>query len=228
MRITESRIRRIIRDELIREGFFDDVMGRVRGMFGGADGVAAPSDVQPIKLSDLIPLAPAIGAAGLKRADIDRLANGPAGSSLRTRTRPAAFTFGLTPMADGVQWGHPFLVKGALDDQPELERLVGGRHHSTQTPSLVIPKESRFTSDRRLGDTKAFPKGTPSDAELRRLGVNMDMWTEYTRDLPREKRDRRARELGRALIVVEVLKTAFKVLDDAFPNSGALFRPVGG
>ena len=229
MRINESGIRRIIREELIREGVFDDMMGRVRGMFGGENNTAAARESRPLKLSDLIPLSPAIAATGFTRESIAHLQGGGFGGAMITRTYPAAFNFGLTPMRDGAQWSHPFLVRGALTDQPALERYIDpiSRPTPDMTPRLKIPEESRHSSDRRLGNVTKFPKGTPSDAELKRLGVNMAMWSEYTRGLPPEKRDRRARDLGRALIIVKELETAFRVLDDVFRNKDALFRPEG-
>ena len=204
-------------------------MGRVRGVFGGGGAGAAEREGRPLRLSDLIPLSPAIAAAGFKREDIDRLQGGGFGGSMVTRTYPAAFTFGLTPMSDGVQWSHPFLVRGALVDQPALERYIApvGRPTPDMTPRLKIPESSRHSSDRQLSNVTKFPKGVPSDAELRRLGVNMTQWGEYTRDLGPEKRDRRAKDLGRALIIVKELETAFRVLDDVFRNRDTLFKPKG-
>lgn len=227
-RITESRIRRIIKEELISEGIFDDMMGRVRGMFGG-DDEGSGRDARPLRLSDLIPMSPAIADAGFKREDIDRLQGGGFGGSLMTRTYPAAFMFGLTPMSDGVQWSHPFLVRGAITDQPALERYIipVGRPTANSTPALKIPEESRHSSDKRLGSMTKFPKGAPSDADLKRMGVNMTQWNEYTRDLGPEKRDRRAKDLARAIVIVKELETAFRVLDDVYRNRGSLFKPKG-
>lgn len=219
--LSEARVLAIIHEELLDEGWLD----RMFDMFRGDDGGERASNGRPLRLVDLIPLNDSVSRAGFKRSDIERISSNVS-TSMMTRTYPAAFHVGVSPTGDGIEYGHPHLVKGALDEQPALERYVGGRHHNTTAPALVIPDTSKFSRRERLGDTIRFPKGTPSDRELRGMGVNMTQWEEYTRGLPPEVRVRRARELGRALTVVRALEDAFKVMDNVLGSTGArLIRP---
>ena len=232
MRITESKIRlirQIIHNELLNVGFVDDMIGHARSIFGGADDGAGSPAARPLKLSDLIPLEAAISAAGFTREDINRLAAGRPGDSLLTRTYPAGFNFGLTSMGDGVKWEHPFLVRGAIVTNPTLQRYVDGGKgwRPDSTPGLKIPEESRFPNGHRLGSISKFPKQAVSDADLKRMGVNMTQWNEFTRELGPERRERQARLLARALFIVKELRTAWRVLDDVFQDKSTLFRPRG-
>lgn len=223
MRIDEGMMRRMVREELLREGWLDRMLGMFRG---DGDGDRAPTG-RPLRLVDLIPLSGAVSRAGFKRSDIERISSSVS-TSMMTRTYPAAFHVGVSSTGDGIRYGHPHLVKGALDEQPALERYVGGRHHNTPAPPLVIPDTSRFSRRERLGDTIKFPKGTPSDRELTRMGVNMTQWEEYARGLPPEGRARQARELGRALTTVRALEDAFRVIDSVLGSTGErLIRPRG-
>lgn len=211
MRLTEGQIRGIIREELIREGFFGDMFGKVRGVFGGGEAAA------PAGLEAAIRPTRAMVAFGITPEMVANFVSGKGGPDLRTRTSPAHFTFTRSGDPDYYRFNHPY-------GNPEEAAELGLGEHIGDSMLVSIPEQSRMLfkyppglarEEKKaplLGAVKAVVGPTPSDRELdyvSRMGGDPDGWQQATRDMGVESRLDMLTRLRNALTVSRLISRAY-------------------
>jgi hypothetical protein len=237
MKITEQQLRQIIREELVKEGIFDDIsdkfsgaMGSVRSFFGAGGDSPARDPSVPLQLSDLVPITRGLSRSGLHQRDVLRAAT--TSEQKKTKTYPAAFRIGLTGTLDNIAYTHPFIVRGALLNQPALAKYTISGRPGPNEAALKLPEDRPITFKTELGNTIPVPKLTQNasatviEGLLRRNGVDITMWRELTANTVTESQiNHKAKMLLAACTACKALDEAFEILDNVYGKEAlTLFR----
>jgi hypothetical protein len=223
MQITENRLRRIVKEELLREGWMDNV----RSFFGG-EGEQQRGGTA--RLAAAVPETRAMRAFGITPKEVaDWAEGGRSGDTVRSRTSPASFGFGSWLGPRQVGFMHP---RARIEDVEErgLRRLFQDpRDAGSQIVSPLVPEKRRGSWPRGpYGAVSAsievpmppsverFDDGKREQAMVEKLGVDFGTWQRISRMQDERGRQMIMRDLLRALALV-------KVIDDAYEQSMALW-----
>lgn len=236
MKITEQQLRQIIREELVNEGIFDDIsdkfsgaMGSVRSFFGGSEGGSPSAAARPINLASLIPTTGGKGffsRVGFTPDDVIRILDG---RSMETKTDPARvriYVLGDT----GTMVEHPTAPRGMAgmlgqNSSGEIEIPQG-------TPSHFIDREfgtGSLTFVHKFPDTDK-PEKIFDERDLKRAGVNMDMWAQFTASMSPPQKRGAVKKLLRAISVAEAIERAFNRFNEVYGQKavqGGFFTGTG-
>jgi len=213
MKIRESELRRVIREELTREGFAD----RVLSLFGGGDkesrgggGISG--------LAGALPTTPAMRAFGITPKDVAGWAEGGRiGEDVKSRTSPAEFRFGSFSSPDRVSFRHPLARAGDVKDAG-LERFFA-ETDAARVVRPLIPEDKRSIYRNGMQAEEDVPRVSPSmidggrrEAEtITRLGVDQDKWKLLTRMQTDEGRVVTLKELTRAMTLIKLIGRAHRM-----------------
>lgn len=230
MRLTENQIRKIIQEEILREGFFVDVMGKFRGMLGSGEG----EQDETFGLEAAIPSTRALAAFGLTPRHVARWVEGKSGPNLETRTSPAYFYFTKSGL-DSYSFNHPtgdpkeatdlgldrYIGRSMLVDIPEKSKAV------FSYPPGVAGEQKKLSL---VGAKNVVGGATPSDRELdyvSRMGGDPSGWQTATRGMDPESRLGMLIKLCDALTVSRLIKKAYEMSINCWGDelTARLFRP---
>ena len=241
MRISESRIRRIIREEarralregfdpvgeLLEEGFLDTVTGWFKGNGASRSPAGAGS-----ALADMVPMTSSMKFFNVDRGSLAALVSS-GGPTLVTETAPAHLLISFSTPAGG-EGKVSFAAHGFEARIPKRWRsLFSGTGRDVE---LVPPEEYRAKYPRGLGTSERVVQAREDELLPRieaqtigRLGrtlnVNLDTWKTHTDGMSPVRKRRELQNLISLVALIKILDSAHYRITSCFGEStaGVLF-----